>query len=55
MGRKAVLIFYAVVMIGIIVAVDFLFFRHRFYARLIANIVTVLAFGVLYSIFMRRK
>ncbi len=41
-------------MVAIIVAVDFLFFRHRFRERLIANITIVLVFAVLYSLFHRR-
>jgi len=55
MGRNAALVFYVVLMIAIVVAVDFLFFRHRFRERLIANIVIVLVFAVYYLIFLRRK
>jgi hypothetical protein len=39
----------------IIVAMDVLFFRHRFRERLIANIATVLVSAVFYSVFMRRR
>ena len=46
---------YAVIMVATIVAMDFLFFRHRFRERLVANIVIVLVFVVLYLIFLRRK
>ncbi|MDB5184663.1 MAG: hypothetical protein JWN38_471 [Candidatus Saccharibacteria bacterium] len=55
MGKNAALILYVVLMIAIIVAVDFLFFRHRFQERLIVNIAIVLLFAVLYFISLRRK
>jgi len=55
MGRNAVLVFYVVLMVACVVAVDLLFFRHRFRERLIANIAIVLVFAVLYLIFLRRK
>ena len=55
MGRNAVLAFYVVLMVALVVAVDFLFFRHRFRERLIANIAIVVVFAVLYLIFLRRK
>ena len=55
MGRNAVLVFYAVLMVAIVVAVDFLFFRHRFGERLIANIAIVLVFAVFYVLFLKRK
>jgi hypothetical protein len=55
MRRNSALILYAVLMVVIIVAVDLLFFRHRFRERLIANIAIVLVFAVYYSIFLRNK
>lgn len=54
MGKNAALIFYIVPMVAIIVSVDFLFFRHSFRERLLANIAIVLAFAVFYLIFLRR-
>jgi len=55
MGRNAIAVFYVVLMIATVVAVDLLFFRHRFRERLIANITIVLVFAVFYLIFLRRK
>jgi hypothetical protein len=55
MGRNVVLVFYVVLMVAIVVAMDFLFFRHRFRERLIANIAIVLVFAIFYLIFLRRK
>lgn len=54
MGRNTMLILYVVLMIAIIVAVDLLFFRHRFQERLIANIAIVIVFAALYFIFQKR-
>jgi hypothetical protein len=46
---------YALVMIVIIVAVDILFLRHRFLARLISNIAIALVFVLIYFVFLKRK
>lgn len=51
---RAALVLYVVLMVAIIVAVDILFFRHQFGRRLLANIVVVLAFVVLYFVFLKR-
>jgi hypothetical protein len=45
---------YVILMIAVIVAVDVLFFRYRFRARLIANVAIVLMFAVFYFVFLRR-
>jgi hypothetical protein len=55
MNKSATLIIYVVLMIIVIVAGDLLFFRHRFRARLIANIAIVLAFLIVYLMFLRQK
>jgi len=55
MGRDAVPVFYVALMVATVVAVDLLFFRHRFRERLIANIAMVLVFVVFYLIFLKRK
>jgi hypothetical protein len=52
MGRNTARALYAVLMVAIVVAVDFLFFRHRFRERLIANIAIVLVFAVFYILFL---
>lgn len=51
MERNTVLIAYVVLMVALIIAVDFLFFRHRFAQRLIANVAIVVIFATLYFIF----
>ncbi|HTN99431.1 MAG TPA: hypothetical protein VL068_02050 [Microthrixaceae bacterium] len=40
-------------MVGVIVAVDVLFFRNLFWERLLANVVIVLAFGAIYVLFLK--
>jgi len=53
MGRQAAAVFYVVAMAAIIVGVDFAFFRHRFWERLMVNIGIVLVFVAFYSRFLR--
>jgi hypothetical protein len=48
MGRQAIGVLYAVAMAALIVAVDFAFFRNRFWERLMVNIGIVLVFGAFY-------
>jgi predicted cobalt transporter CbtA len=45
MDRQIVVVLYVAAMAAIILGVDFVFFRHRFWARLIVNIGTVLVFA----------
>ena len=45
---------YVLAMVGIVVGVDVLFFRHDFWERLIANIGIVLVFAAFYWRFLRR-
>jgi hypothetical protein len=54
MGRQVAVALYALAMVAVIVGVDFLFFRHRFWERLIVNIGIVLVFIVFYFRFFSR-
>jgi hypothetical protein len=54
MGRQAVAALYVVAMAGVIVGVDFSFFRNRFWERLAVNIGIVLVFAAFYFRFLRR-
>jgi len=49
-ARPAVVL-YVLALVAIVVAVDVLFFRHRFWERLIANVGIVLVFVALYLAF----
>ncbi len=52
MGKPAIVL-YVLAMVAIVVAVDVLFLRHHFWARLIVNIGIVLVFGVVYLRFLK--
>lgn len=45
MGRQAAVVLYAVALIVLVVGVDVLFFRNRFWERLMANVGIVLLFA----------
>jgi hypothetical protein len=53
MGRQVVVVLYVVAMAAIIVGVDFVFFRNRFWERLTVNVGIVLVFGAFYLRFLR--
>ncbi len=53
MGGQIAGVLYAVAMAGVIVGVDFAFFRNRFWERLMVNIGIVLIFGAFYLRFVK--
>ncbi|MGB7554521.1 MAG: hypothetical protein WBM04_09105 [Candidatus Korobacteraceae bacterium] len=54
MRRQVAVVLYVVAMAAIIVGVDFVFFRNRFWERLIVNMGIVLVFAAFYLRFLRR-
>jgi hypothetical protein len=54
MRREAAVVLYIVLMAAVIVAVDVLFFRNRFWERLMVNIGIVLVFAAFYVRFLKR-
>jgi hypothetical protein len=54
MGRQIAVVLYVVAMVAVIVGVDVLFFRNRFWERLAVNIGIVLVFGAFYFRFLGR-
>ncbi len=54
MGRQVAVALYVVAMAAVIVGVDLLFFRQRFWERLMVNIGIVLVFAAFYLKFLRR-
>jgi hypothetical protein len=54
MGRQIAIVLYLVAMVAVIVGVDFVFFRNRFWERLIVNIGIVVVFAAFYLRFLRR-
>ncbi len=55
MSRHAAVALYVVAMVVIIIGVDFLFLRDRFWERLAVNIGIVVMFAVFYVLFLRRR
>jgi hypothetical protein len=54
MHRQVANVLYVVAMAAVIVGVDLVFFRNRFWERLIVNIGIVLVFVAFYLKFLRR-
>lgn len=54
MGRQAAIVLYVLALAAVIVAVDVLFFRDRFWPRLMANVGIVLLSAAFYSRFLKR-
>jgi hypothetical protein len=48
MGRQAVIALFVLALVAVVVGADVLFFRHQFWARLMANVGIVLVFGAFY-------
>lgn len=55
MPRNTLNVLYVLVMIAVIVGVDLLFFRNRFWERLMANIGIVLVFLAFYLRFLKNQ
>ena len=53
MGTRAAVTLYVALMVAVIVAVDLLFFRNRFWERLTVNIGTVFVFSAFYLRFLK--
>jgi len=55
MKRQAIVALYVLLMVAVIVGVDFLFLRNRFWERLMVNIGIVLIFAALYLSFLKPR
>ena len=55
MGRQVAVVLYPLAMAALIVGVDVVFFQHRFWERLSANIGIVLVFVAFYFRFFRHS
>ena len=53
-GSRAAVALYVLVMVAVVVGVDVLFFRHRFWERLMVNVGIVLVFAAFYLRFLKR-
>ena len=54
MGRQAGIVLYVLALVTVVVGVDVLFFRHRFWERLTVNVGIIVVFAAFYSRFMKR-
>ena len=54
MRRETTVALYVMLMAAIVVAMDLLFFRNRFWERLMANVGIVLVFAAFYWRFLKR-
>ncbi len=54
MGKQAGVVVYVLALVAVVVGVDVLFFRHRFWERLMANVGIVLVFAAFYLRFLKR-
>jgi hypothetical protein len=54
MGNHTIAIIYVVLMAAVIVAIDILFFKNRFWERLTVNVGIVLVFAAFYFRFLKR-
>jgi hypothetical protein len=54
MGRQAVVALYVLMLVAVVVSVDVLFFRNRFWERLMVNVGIVLVFTAFYLRFLKR-
>jgi hypothetical protein len=54
MGTQATTVLYILLLIAVVVAVDFLFFKNHFWERLMVNIGIVLVFLAFYFRFLKR-
>jgi hypothetical protein len=52
--RNAYLVTLVLVLVAVVIGVDLLFFRNRFWERLMANVGIVLVFGAFYLRFLGR-
>jgi hypothetical protein len=54
MGRQASVALYVLALVAVVVSVDFLFFRNRFWERLMVNVGIVLVFAAFALRFLKR-
>ena len=54
MGKQAGVVLYILALVAVVVGVDVLFFRHRFWERLMVNFGIVLVFAAFYLRFLKR-
>jgi hypothetical protein len=53
MGRQAAVVLYVLAMVAVVVGVDVLFFRNRFWERLLVNVGIVMVLAAFYLRFLK--
>ena len=53
MGRQAGVVLYVLALVAVVVGVDILFFRNRFWERLMVNVGIILVFAAFYFRFLK--
>ena len=53
-GIRGAVVFSVLALVAVVVGVDVLFFRNRFWERLMVNVGVVLVFGAFYLKFLKR-
>ena len=54
MAKQGAIVLYVLALVTVVVGVDILFFRNRFWERLMANVGIVLVFWAFYLRFLKR-
>ena len=54
MGRQPTIVLYVLALVAVVVGVDVMFFKNRFWERLIVNVGIVLVFAAFYLRFLKR-
>jgi hypothetical protein len=54
MGSKTGVVLYVLALVAVVVGVDVLFLRHRFWERLAVNVAIVVVFAAFYLRFLKR-
>ncbi len=54
MGRQTAVVLYVIALVAVVVGVDILFFRHRFWERLLVNVGIVMVFAAFGLRFLKR-
>jgi hypothetical protein len=55
MGRQAAVALYVLALVAVVVSLDLLFFKNRFWERLVVNVGIVLVFAAFYLRFLKRQ
>ena len=55
MGRQAAVVLYVLALIAVVVSADLVFFRNRFWERLMVNVGIVLVFAAFYLRFVKHR